>query len=266
MSDDLRTRTVIVTGVSKEVGRAIALGFAEAGSRVMLADEDEAVLGELVETIRERDGEAARFHFDTRDRLSATNLIAATLDAFGDLDILVNDMPASTPADFLELSADALSETMERAVGSSFMLGQMAARRMVAQGEADPDFNGVIVNITSIAAKQTVPELLSYSVACAAIDQLTRSMAAALAGYRIRVNAVALGAVMTETMRATFREHEDLREDLVRVTPLGRLGEPDEAAAAVLFLASDRAGFITGQILAVDGGRTVLDAFAAPLG
>ncbi|MEO1294162.1 MAG: SDR family oxidoreductase, partial [Pseudomonadota bacterium] len=147
---------------------------------------------------------------------------------------------------------------------SLLMLGQAVTRRMLEQREREDDFEGAILNVSSIAARRTVPELLAYSVSCAALDQLTRSMAAELATDRIRVNGIALGAVMTERMRATLRERADLRAELVRVTPLGRIGEAEEAAEAALFLVSHRASFVTGQILTVDGGRTILDPLASP--
>ena len=138
------------------------------------------------------------------------------------------------------------------------------SRLMVGIDLAEQAFRGALVNISSIAAQRTVPELLAYSVSCAALDQLTRSFAAALAPQAIRVNAVALGAVMTRRLREALSERGELRDEMVSVTPLGRIGEAEEAAEAALFLASPAASFVTGQVLAVDGGRLVLDPLASP--
>jgi len=150
-------------------------------------------------------------------------------------------------------------------VRSVFLLSQAAARRMIEARAGAADAPGAaIVNISSIAAQRTTPQLFPYSVACAALEQLTRSMAVSLAPSGVRVNAVALGAVMTRAMVVALRETEGLREALVRATPMGRIGEADEAAEAALYLASPRASFITGQILAVDGGRMALDPLATP--
>ena len=116
----------------------------------------------------------------------------------------------------------------------------------------------------SIAARRTHPDLLAYSVSSAALDQLTRSMAVALAPMRIRVNAVAFGSVMSASLQGTLRENSDFREDIERHTPLARIAAPGELADAVQYLASEGSGFMTGQILTLDGGRTLLDPVAAP--
>jgi 7-alpha-hydroxysteroid dehydrogenase len=110
-----------------------------------------------------------------------------------------------------------------------------------------------------------VPELLTLSVSCAALDQLTRSMAVSLAPHGIRVNALGVGGVLTERLQSAIRKDEELRDDMIRVTPLGRLGDLDEIAAAAVFLASEHASYITGQVIAVDGGRTLLDPLASPI-
>ncbi len=264
MRERLAGKTAIVTGAGSDLGRAIAERMAEAGARLMLADASEEALEDLAKDLGDTDG-VAHFSCDLSERLSVNNLIAATKDNFGRIDILVNAARRSTPGAIADLKPSEFDEVLSENVRSVFILAQAVAKKMVAQAEADPEFSGAMVNITSIAAQRTVPELFAYSVACAALDQLTRSMASGLAEHRIRVNGVALGSVMTANLRAAFRERSELRDEMVRVTPLGRIGEVDEAATAVTYLASDEASFITGQILAVDGGRTVLDPLASPV-
>ncbi len=256
---------MVVTGAAAGVGFAAARQLLEAGARVMLADPDDKALDRAYQELKELDGEIARFHYQVQDKLSVANLLAATLDAFDSIDILLNDVRVSVPGDLLELSADDFNAVLTHNVRSVFLLGQQTARRMIQQRQEDPEFEGAIIVVSSIAAQRTVPELMAYSVACAALDQLTRSMAASLAGEGIRVNGVALGSVMTGPLREALSERADLREEMVQVTPLGRIGDSEEAAAAALFLASDKASFITGQVLAVDGGRSVLDPLASPV-
>lgn len=123
---------------------------------------------------------------------------------------------------------------------------------------------GSIINLSSIASQATRPELLAYSMASAAMDQMTRSMAVALAPRGIRVNAVAFGSVMSASLQAALKENPAFRDEITDSTPLGRIAAPAELAEAVQFLASDASGFITGQVLTVDGGRGLLDAVSAP--
>jgi 7-alpha-hydroxysteroid dehydrogenase len=123
---------------------------------------------------------------------------------------------------------------------------------------------GTIVNLTSIASIRTQDDIFSYSVSSAALDQVTRSMAVSLAPKGIRVNAVSLGSIMSASLRDLMRGNLDLRDQVVDATPLGRIGEATEAAEAVLFLASDSSNFITGQVLTIDGGRSLLDRMNSP--
>jgi 7-alpha-hydroxysteroid dehydrogenase len=123
---------------------------------------------------------------------------------------------------------------------------------------------GTIVNLSSIAARRTHPDLLAYSVSTAALDQMTRSLAVALAPHRIRVNAVAFGSVMSASLQDTLRDNRDYRTDIEDHTPLGRIAAPTELAETVQYLASDGSCFMTGQIMTVDGGRCLLDPVAAP--
>lgn len=261
----LEGKVAIVAGAARGVGRAIARRFAEAGAEVMLADEDDEGLADAAEALESAGERIATFAQPLTDRLGVNNLVAATVSRFEKIDILVTAARASVPGGPFELAAADLAEGLEKNVAAVFLQNQLVAKRMILQREADAEFQGAIVNLSSIAARRTHPALIAYSVACAALDQLTRSMAAALAPEGIRVNAVALGAVMTTQIRAALREEEELREQMVEVTPLGRIGEAEEAAEAVLFLASPAASFITGQILAVDGGRLVLDPLASPV-
>ena len=154
---------------------------------------------------------------------------------------------------------------LEQNVLTSLRLSQIVARRMIKQAEGQETGQvGAIVNMSSIAARRTHPDLMAYSVSSAALDQMTRSLAVALAPHRIRVNAVAFGSVMSSSLKGALQENAGYREDIEDHTPLSRIAAPGELAEAVQFLASEGAGFVTGQIMTVDGGRTLLDPVAAP--
>ncbi|MEM0991254.1 MAG: SDR family oxidoreductase [Pseudomonadota bacterium] len=266
MSDAMEGKAVIVTCAGQDIGRAVAKRFLEEGASVMLADSDESELDSTSALLEEHADRLAQFHYIAQDKLCITNLVAATLDKFERIDVLVNSaQTVGEPASFLKIEREHFDLAMGNNVNAVFQLSQAVAKRMIARIEEDNEEWGAIVNISSIAAVRTVPALLSFSVSCAALDQLTRSMAASLASQGIRVNGVALGGVMTERLLSAFREHDELRDEMIKVTPMGRLAEMEEAAEAVLYLASERASYVTGQVLGVDGGRTLLDPLASPV-
>lgn len=264
MSFSIAGKTAIVTGAANGIGRAIAKQFAEKGANVVFADMDEK---RLVEEVGEQaeDSNVRYFAGDMREKLAIANLLSTTLDAFDQIDILVNAARQVTTSDPLDPEDDSVTAMLNQNLMPALRLTQQVAKRMIKQADgADEGPAGTIVNISSIAARRTHPELLAYSVSTAALDQFTRSMAVALAAHRIRVNAVAIGSVMSASLQATLKENRDFRQDIEDHTPLSRIAAPGELADAVQYLASDASGFMTGQILTVDGGRTLLDPVAAP--
>lgn len=266
MSFSIAGKTAVVTGAANGVGLAIARHFADRGANVMFADADEGRLKE--ELGDEIDAPNMRyFACDLREKLSVANLLSATLDAFDRVDILVNGMRKMTMSDPLDPDDDSLDLLMRQNLVTSYRISQHFARRMIQQAERAGDDEvpaGSIINISSIAGRRTQPELLAYSVSAAAVDQLTRAMAVALAPHRIRVNAVAFGSVMSASLQGALKEHSEYRSEIIGHTPMGRIAPAGELAEVAQFLASDGSGFMTGQILTVDGGRTLLDPVAAP--
>jgi 7-alpha-hydroxysteroid dehydrogenase len=262
MSFSIAGKSAIVTGAANGVGLAIARRFVDEGANVMFADRDEARLEDELGAAA-GEGAARMFPCDLRERLAQANLLSATIDAFDRVDILVNasrQVVLSDPLDRADRSIDAM---LEQNLLSAFRLSQLVAGRMIRQSEADGEEGapaGAIVNLSSIAAQRSRPDLLAYSVACAGIDQMTRSMALALAPHRIRVNAIAFGSVMSESLKGILRDDPPLRDRITEATPLGRIAAPGAVAEAAQFLASDGASFVTGEVLRVDGGRSVLDA------
>lgn len=267
MSFSIAGKTAVVTGAATGVGLSIARRFAEAGANVMFADLDEATLEAEVGAAAKDEGTVRYYACDVRQRLDAANLLSATLDAFDRVDILVNGHRAVLRSDPLDADSDAVEDLMGQNLMTALRLTQLFARRMIHQtGETDDETGpaGSIINLSSIAARRTHPQLLAYSVSAAATDQMTRSLAVALAPHRIRVNAVALGSVMSASLKAALKSEDGLRKRITDVTPLHRIANPAELADVAQFLASDGSGFMTGQVLTVDGGRTLVDAVDAP--
>ncbi|MFP7570886.1 SDR family NAD(P)-dependent oxidoreductase [Marivita sp. S2033] len=265
MSFSIEGKTAIVTGAANGVGLAIARHFVNQGANVMFADIDEARLSHECGAITEDEGNIRYFAGDLRERLTLANLLSATIDAFDRVDILINGSRQVLPSDPLDLDDDSFETLMTQNVTNTYRLSQMVAKRMIKQAAGKEEGQvGAIVNLSSIAARRTQPELLSYSVSTAALDQLTRSLAVAFAQYRIRVNSIALGSVMSASLKDALKNNDDYREEIEDNTPLGRIASPMELAEAVQFLASEGAGFVTGQIMTIDGGRTLLDPVGAP--
>ncbi len=260
MSFSISGKTAIVTGGANGIGNAIGRHFLDKGANVVFADQDEDRLRK--ELGPNEDGNSHRyFAGDLREKLTIANLLSATIDAFDRVDILVNGARQIVKTDALDPEDSSVDLLLEQNLLTSLRLSQMVARRMIKQAEdQDEGSVGTIVNISCLAAHRTHPDLMAYSISTAALDQMTRSLALALAPQRIRVNAVAFGSVMSASLKAAIKEDPDLRHQIVARTPLGRIAPPSELAEAVQYLASDCSSFMTGQIMTVDGGRGLLDA------
>lgn len=266
MSFSISGKTAIVTGAANGIGLAIGKQFAAAGANVMFADVDEAGL------IRElgnqpEDSSTRYFSGDLRERLTIANLLSATIDAFDQIDILVNGARQVLTSDPLDPEDDSTEMLLNENLLPTLRLSQQVAKRMMKQGEGREGggSQGTIINLSSIAARRTHPELMAYSVSSAAMDQMTRSLSVALAPHRIRVNSIAFGSVMSASLKSVLKENRAYREDIEAHTPLGRIASPTELTETAQFLASEASGFMTGQVVTLDGGRTLLDPVAAPV-
>ncbi|MEP2533710.1 SDR family oxidoreductase [Shimia sp.] len=264
MSYSIAGKTAIVTGSANGIGLAVGRQFADLGANVMFADMDEKrLVAEL--GVNTDDGNVRYFAGDLREKLTIKNLISATIDAFDQVDILVNGCRQVVQSEALNPDDNTVELMMQQNLMTALRLSQMVAKRMIKQSAGQEEGPvGSIVNLSSIAARRTHPDLLAYSVSTAALDQMTRSLAVALAPHRIRVNAVSFGSVMSASLQETLKENREYRSEIEHHTPLGRIAAPGELADAVQYLASDGSGFMTGQILTLDGGRTLLDPVTAP--
>ncbi len=264
MSMSISGKTAIVTGGANGIGLAVGRHFADQGANVMFADRDEVHLKKELGPDLD-DGNIRTFAGDLRERLTLANLLSATLDAFDEVDILVNAARQVIPSDPLNADDDAVTALLNQNLISALRLSQLVAKRMIKQAEGrEEGMAGSIVNLSSIAAHRTHPDLLAYSVSSAALDQMTRSLAVALAPHRIRVNAVAIGSVMSASLKDALRDDAAWRLDIESHTPLGRIASASELSGAVQYLASDASSFMTGQILTIDGGRSLLDSVTVP--
>ncbi|MEP3347444.1 MAG: SDR family oxidoreductase [Litoreibacter sp.] len=261
MSFSIAGKTAIITGAANGVGLAIARHFIAEGANVMMADRDEKHLRAEMSDVADDESSARIFSCDLREKLSQANLLSATIDAFDRVDILVNASRQVLPTDPMDDNDDSVEQLLQQNLLSGMRLSQLIAKRMIKQAEDDEDgeMAGSIVNLSSIAARRSRPGLMGYSISCAALDQMTRTMAIALAPERIRVNAVAFGSVMSASLQNALKETEELRDDIIEHTPLSRIAPANEVAEAVQFLCSPSSNFITGEIMTVDGGRTLLD-------
>ena len=249
-------RIAIVTGGAQGIGYAIAKRLLQDGARVALADIDEKA-GKIAEDDLSSFGEVRFIGADVGDRLSVHNLFASTLDAFGDVDILVNNAGIVHGADFLDVSEEDFDRVMRVNLKGQFLCGQAGARLMVEKVKNGGPA-GSIVNMSSINATVAIPTQVPYCVSKGGVNQLTKVMAMSLAPHGIRVNAVGPGSIMTE-MLASVNDDPEAKNRILSRTPLLRIGETAEIASVVAFLASDDAGYITGQTIYADGGRLALN-------
>jgi len=252
----LENKAAIVTGGAQGIGLAVARRFLDDGARVVIADKDEDAGGEAMSMLGELG--AARFiHCDVGDRLSVRNLVAATIDAFGQIDILVNNAGIVHAAEFLELAEEDFDRVIRTNLKGAFLASQAIARRMVKQ-IADGGEPGTIINLSSINAVVAIAEQVPYCVSKGGVSQLTKVMALALASHGIRVNAIGPGSIQT-AMLTSVVDDDEARQRILSRTPAGRIGEALEIAAVAAFLASDDASYITGQTIYADGGRLALN-------
>ena len=271
---NLTGKVAIVTGAAQGIGYAIARRFIADGARVMLFDLDERKLAEAHERLAEGATDAAdvaQAHGDVGERLDVHNMVAATLDAFDRIDVLVNNAGIVHAAPFLELEEADFDRVLRVNLKGAFLCTQAVAQHMIERLEAEDETDaqvpgadepvrgpGSIINMSSINAKLSIADQVPYSVSKGGLRQLTNVSAQALAPHGIRVNAIGPGSIATEMLAAVAGDPEKMARVMSR-TPMGRLGEPEEIAAVAAFLASDESSYVTGQTIYADGGRLGLN-------
>jgi 7-alpha-hydroxysteroid dehydrogenase len=244
----LTDRVAVVTGAGRGIGAATALALAEAGADVVISARTQDELAKVAREVEAAGRRALAVPADLNDLDAVAGLADAAAGAFGRLDIVVNNLGGAMPRPFLATKPRHLANAFGFNVATAHSLTAAAVPHLLNS----PGGAGAVINVSSVVGRVAGRGYLAYGTAKAAVAHYTRLAAADLAP-RIRVNAIAVGSVQTSALDVVLTDDE-LRGQMERATPLGRIGDPEDVAAAVVFLASPAAGYITGKILEVDGG------------
>jgi len=247
VENSLKDKVAIVTGGTRGIGRAIVFELVQHKAKVVFTylKSDESA-GIILDEIKELGGEAEAIKADVRDYKEARRVVEETIDRFGSLDILVNNAGILKDKALMMMEPSEWQEVIDTNLTGYFNMAKACIVTMMKQR------SGNIVNISSIAGVVGTPRQVNYSSAKAGIIGLTKSLAKEVASYNIRVNAVAPGYIETD-MTKDLKQ----KENFLKMIPSARFGKPEEVAKTVSFLASDKAGYITGQVIKVDGGLAI---------
>ncbi len=246
-----REKVVIVTGGGAGIGMAISLGFAREGAAVIVADVNTAAAEETLREAQNAKGKCVAWRIDVGRPSDIDDLMKRTIAEFGTLDVIVNNAGITKEVSCLDITDDEWDAVMRVNLKGPFLLSRAAARYWVQMKRP-----GAIVNISSLGAARSLGKNAHYAASKAGLDGLTRAMSIELGKYDITVNAVAPGGIPTGILGKDWSDQK-LVQSVAQRIPRGRMGTTDEIAHMVVFLASDKARYITGQTIFVDGGRLV---------
>lgn len=250
-------KVAIVTGAARGIGLACAQRLAADGASVIIADIDSEGGQEAAAALEVAGHSASFVECDVGEKLDVRNLVSATLDNFGQIDILVNNAAVLDSVSVLDLKEKDFERVLRVNLKGAFLVAQAIARQMVDQVEAGGE-PGSIINMSSVNAVFALPDHAAYSIAKGGLAQLTKAFALELAPHGIRVNAIGPGSIMTPMLEKVASDAAITARILSR-TPMGRFGEPSEVAAIASFLASEDASYVTGTTIYADGGRLPLN-------
>jgi NAD(P)-dependent dehydrogenase (short-subunit alcohol dehydrogenase family) len=244
----LKDQVAIVTGAGRNIGAEVSKLFAREGATIAVVDLDKTRGQRTVDTVKAAGGEAALFVADVSKGSDVTALVKNVAERFGRVDILVNNVAISDNKSLLDITEEDWDRVMTVSLKSQFLMSQAVARQMIAQKSG-----GRIVNVGSTSGWQGRPRATAYSAAKAAIANFTRTIAVQLAPHNIRVNAIVPNKIGSPVGKEEFDPTRPVQN------MLRRAGQPEEAAKAILFLASDDSSFVIGENLFVDGGTMAMD-------
>ncbi len=255
----LEDRVAVITGAAQGIGAACAERLSRDGAAVALWDVDDARGQALADDLASRGARAIYQHCNVAATVEVDAALAATLQAFGRVDALINNAGIFKAAEFLDVTEADWDAVISVNLKGAFLVGQAVARAMVGMKTG-----GTIVNMSSVNGVMAIPNIASYNASKGGVNQLTRVMALALADHGIRVNAVAPGTIATELAAKAVLGSEAAKQRILSRTPMKRLGEPAEIADVCAFLTSDASSYITGEIVTIDGGRMALNYVVQP--
>jgi len=239
-------KVAIVTGAGRGIGAATARTYADAGADLVLAARTKEQLDTVADDIRAKGRRALVIPCDVNENEAVEDIVAQAMNEFGRIDIVVNNAGGSMPRPFMDTSAGYLERAFHFNVTTAFVLTKAAAPHLLASG------SGAVVNISSAIGRLRDRGFVAYGTAKAALTHMTRLMAADLAP-KVRVNAIAVGSVATSALEIVL-DNQEIHDEMVRRTPVKRLGVPEDIAYCALYLASDAGSFVTGKLFEVDGG------------
>jgi len=247
----LKDKIAIVTGAGQGIGKEIAITLAKEGTKVVVTDLTDKI-NDVAKEIEKLGSETMAIKMDVTNKEQIENVVKRTLEKFGRIDILVNNAGICWTSNIVEMKEEDWDKILGVNLKGIFLCSQAVLPTMMKQKY------GKIVNISSIAGTEVAwPKLCHYSASKAGIFGFTKNLASDVGSYGINVNAVAPGTIETEMLNSVLKQLGITREQVIQLTPLGRIGKPKDIANLVVFLSSDDSNFITGQLIVADGGFTI---------
>ena len=247
----LENRVAIITGSGRSIGKAIAIGMAEAGADIVTVARTSSEIEQTAAEIRQRGRKALAIPTDVRDKEQVDAAVRKTVEEFGKIDILLNNAGGMSPAKFLEMDEKTWDDILQENLKGIFLFDQAVAKVMI-----EKKCKGSIINMSAIGAFRAYTTSPAYVAAKAAIINFTQTLAADLAPYHIRVNAIAPGTIITSISSRWFEDNPEIKESRIKDIPLGRLGLPEDIVGGSIYLASDASNFVTGTTLIISGGQS----------